>query len=79
VGELLEKYLFDQRYLIKNGMTKNHARNKYQSAYMSPKIISHNNVYLKQRGGFIGGGGAQGCAPLLTLVNKGAIKFRNMA
>jgi hypothetical protein len=81
VGELLEKYratrLFDQRYLNKNGMTKNHARNKYQSAYMSPKIISHNNVYLKQRGGFMGGGGgggAQGCAPLLALVNKGAIK-----
>jgi hypothetical protein len=86
VGELLEKYratrLFDQRYLNKNGMTKNHARNKYQSAYMSPKIISHNNVYLKQRGGFMGGGG--GCTGVRTPVGLGQqgcnqIKFRNMA
>jgi hypothetical protein len=40
---------------------------------------------LEDRGGFIGGGGgAQGCAPLLALVNKVAmglqkIKFRNVA
>jgi hypothetical protein len=82
VGELLEKYratrLFDQRYLNKNGMTKNHARNKYQSAYMSPKIISHNNVYLKQRGGFMGGGGvhrgAHPCWPWSTRVQSNQIQ-----